>query len=221
MNNEINLKIAGADLVGGLSVPTDPAGLVIFGHSSNDGRKSPRNVFASERLNSSGMATFLFDLLTSREDLVEENHFNIDLLTDRLVGVTKWCMDNEDLKKIPIGYYGASTGAAAVLSAAAFWGSKIKAVVCRGGRPDLAGEVLDLVESPTLLIVGGADRPTINFNRQAYIHIGCEKKTEIIPGASHLFDEEGALEKVVELSTRWFLRHFSTPVNIVSSMPVS
>ena len=212
MENEITLKIGGADLIGDLVTVEKSMGLVIFAHGNGSSRKSPRDKLVAEQLNIVGISTLLFDLLTIDEDKETENRIDIDLLTDRLVGVTKWCMENEEFKDMPIGYFGSSTGAGAALSAAAYWGSKIKAVVSRGGRPDLAGEVLDLVESPTLLIVGGTDKQTIDFNRQAYIHIGCEKKTEVVPGASHLFEEPGALEKVADLSTKWFVKHFQGEV---------
>lgn len=208
MTDEVLIKVLGADLKGALHADSDSKGLVIFAHGSGSGKNSPRNLFVASELNKNGIGTLLFDLLTEKEDTNVENRFNIDLLTDRLVGATKWSMENERTKKLPIGYFGASTGAAAALSAAAYWGSKIKAVVSRGGRPDLAGEVLDLVESPTLLIVGSLDKETIDRNRQAYIHLGCEKKTEVIAGAGHLFEEEGALEKVSDLAIKWFLKHF-------------
>ena len=208
MESNINIKIIGVELEGDLSIPENPIGLVIFAHASGNGRKSPRNIFIAKELNKQNIATLLFDLLSAEEDNKTENRSNIELLTDRLVGVTKWCMEHEKTKHMQIGYFGASTGAAAALSAAAYWGSKIKAVVSRGGRPDLAGDVLDLVETPTLLIIGGNDREIISKNRLAYIHLGCEKKTEIITGASHLFEEEGALGKVADLAGRWFVKHF-------------
>lgn len=208
MENEVTLKIGGVDLTGDLSMVEGAIGLVIFAHGSGSSRKSPRNRFVAEQLNNIKISTLLFDLLTEEEDKLSDNRFDIELLTDRLVGVTKWCMENERTRDLPLAYFGSSTGAAAALSAAAYWGLKIKSVVSRGGRPDLAGEVLDLVESPTLLIVGGADRQTIDLNRQAYIHIGCEKKTEVIPNATHLFEEPGALEKVAELAGKWLVKHF-------------
>lgn len=211
MDDEVIVKVLGVDLPGNLFVPRDSKGLVIFAHGNGSGigRKSPRNIYISSEFNKQGIATMLFDLLTAEEDKKVENRFNIELLTDRLVGVTKWCMENEKINKVPIGYFGASTGAAAALSAAAYWGeAKIKAVVSRGGRPDLTGDVIDLVETPTLLIVGSEDKQGINNNRQAYIHLGCEKKTEVIQGATHLFEEEGTLEKVAVLSIRWYLRNF-------------
>ncbi|KKT67961.1 MAG: hypothetical protein UW64_C0033G0006 [Microgenomates group bacterium GW2011_GWC1_44_37] len=153
------------------------------------------------------MGTLLLDLLTPKEDAVTGNRFDIELLTERLIAVTKWCMENEKTRKLRIGYYGASTGSAAALSAAAYWGTKIKAVVSRGGRPDLAVDVLDLIESPTLLIVGGEDKQVVDYNRFAYQKLGCIKKMEIIAGATHLFEEKGALERVAEISSMWFVKY--------------
>ncbi len=207
MDPLVKIKVVGEELSGLLVVPDGAVGLVIFAHGSGSSRMSPRNTYVAEELNNAGLATLLFDLLTEEEDQVYENRFNIELLTDRLVGVTRWCMDNPKLADLRIGYFGSSTGAAAALSASAYYGTKIKAVVSRGGRPDLTGDELDLIESPTLLIVGGEDKETIDFNRQAYTHMGCEKKMEVIPGATHLFEEEGALERVAELAVIWFLSH--------------
>ena len=208
MDPEVKLKVGGIELIGSLSIPENPIGLVIFAHGSGSSRMSPRNVFVAEELNKAGIATLLFDLLTEEEDQDRQNRFDIELLTDRLVGVTKWCHENPKTEGMKIGYFGASTGAAAALSAAAYWGTRITAVVSRGGRPDLTGEELDLVEAATLLIVGGEDKEVIDLNRQAYSHMGCEKKVEIVPGATHVFEEEGALEKVAELAVNWFKVHF-------------
>jgi dienelactone hydrolase len=210
---EVEILIQNADLKGSLEIPEKAYGLVIFAHGSGSSRVSPRNSFVASELNKSGLATLLFDLLTEEEDKVPENRFNIDLLTERLIGVTKWCMEREETNGLKIGYFGASTGSAAALSAAAYWGTKIGAVVSRGGRPDLAMEVLDLIEAPTLLIVGGEDKKVIDYNRKAYIKIGCVKKMEIVAGATHLFEEEGALEKVAELARNWFERFLETGLN--------
>ncbi|KKS92759.1 MAG: hypothetical protein UV68_C0036G0023, partial [Candidatus Collierbacteria bacterium GW2011_GWC2_43_12] len=147
------------------------------------------------------------DLLTEEEDRVYENRFNMEILTERLIAVTKWCIEQEKSRGLRIGYFGASTGAAAALSAAAYWGTKIKAVVSRGGRPDLAMEVLDLIESPTLMIVEGEDKQVIDLNRQAYQKIGAIKKMEVIQGATNLFEEERAMGKVAELTGLWFVKY--------------
>ena len=217
MDSEVKIKIGGETLDGSLAVPDGAVGLVIFAHGSGSGRMSPRNTYIVEELNNAGLATLLFDLMTEEEDRVYENRFDIELLTDRLVGATKWCMDNAMTADLKIGYFGSSTGAAAALSASAYYGTKIKAVVSRGGRPDLTGDELDLIESPTLLIVGGEDKEIIVLNRQAYSHMGCEKKMEIIPGATHLFEEEGALERVADLAINWFIGHFALEEKTLTS----
>lgn len=204
---EVAILIQNVELRGILEVPAKAKSLVIFAHGSGSGRLSERNMLVAAELQKLGIATLLFDLLTEKEDKVYENRFNIEILTERLIAVTKWCLEGEKTRGLRIGYYGASTGAAAALSAAAYWGTRIKAIVCRGGRPDLAMEVLDLIESPTLLIVGGEDKQTIDFNRQAYQKIGAVKKTEIIIGATHLFEEPGAMEKVAELTGSWFMKY--------------
>lgn len=204
---DVVISIQNEELKGILEIPEKAKSLVIFAHGSGSGRLSERNSLVASRLSELGMAILLFDLLTEKEDCVYENRFNIDLLTERLIAVTKWCLGNEKLKDMQIGYFGASTGTAATLSAAAYWGTKIKAIVSRGGRPDMAMEVLDLIESPTLLIVGGEDKQVINFNRLAYQKIGAVKKMEIVVGATHLFEESGAMKKVVELTERWFSKY--------------
>lgn len=204
---EVAILIQNVELKGILEVPGKANSLIIFAHGSGSGRLSERNMLVAGELQKLGIATLLFDLLTKKEDEVYENRFNIEILTERLIAVTKWCLESEKTKGLSIGYYGASTGAAAALSAAAYWGTKIKAIVCRGGRPDLAMEVLDLIESPTLLIVGGEDKQVIDFNRQAYQKIGAVKKIEIITGATHLFEEPGAMEKVTELTGLWFVKY--------------
>ncbi|KKT34981.1 MAG: Dienelactone hydrolase [Candidatus Collierbacteria bacterium GW2011_GWF1_44_12] len=217
MDSEVKIRIGGETLDGSLAVPDGAVGLVIFAHGSGSGRMSPRNTYIVEELNNAGLATLLFDLMTEEEDRVYENRFDIELLTDRLVGATKWCMDNAMTADLKIGYFGSSTGAAAALSASAYYGTKIKAVVSRGGRPDLTGDELDLIESPTLLIVGGEDKEIIVLNRQAYSHMGSEKKMEIIPGATHLFEEEGALERVADLAINWFIGHFALEEKTLTS----
>ncbi len=204
---EVEITVQNLELKGILEIPNGADSMVIFAHGTSSGRLSERNLFVAEELQKLGLSTLLFDLLTEKEDPVYVNRFNIELLTERLIAVTKWCVENEKTKGLKIGYFGASTGAAAALSAAAYWGTKVKAVVSRGGRPDLAMEVLDLIESPTLLIVGGEDKAVIDFNRQAYQKMGCIKKTEVIPGATHLFEEPGALERVAELAGLWFMKY--------------
>jgi len=203
---EIEIPIQNILLKASLEIPSKAYGLIIFAHGTGSGRMSVRNVFVAEELNKGNLATLLFDLLTEDEEKELENRFNIDLLTERLIAVTKWCMENEKTNGFKIGYFGASTGSAAALSAAAFWGTKIGAVVSRGGRPDLAMDELDLIEAPVLLIVGSGDKKVIELNRKAYVKIGCAKKVEIMAGATHLFEEEGALEKVAELAENWFKR---------------
>ncbi len=202
---EIEIPIQVLSLKGYLEIPGGARGLIIFSHGS--GGLSLRNSFVAEELNKAGFATILFDLLTEGESKIPEKRFDIDLLTERLIGVTKWCMEQEKTKNLKIGYFGTGTGSAAALSAAAYWGTKIRAVVSRGGRPELAMEELDLIEAPTLLIVGGDDKTMIDYNRRAYAKIGCVKKMEIVAGATHLFEEEGALEKVDKLAGEWFLKH--------------
>lgn len=206
---EVEILVQSMYLKGDLEIPPGSTTLVIFAHGSGSSRKSPRNVFVAEVLNKKGFGTLLFDLLTEREDEVYENRFDIGLLTERLIGVTRWCFDNEKTSGLRTGYFGASTGSAAALSAAAYWGTKIGAVVSRGGRPDLAIEELDLVEAPTLLIVGGEDEDVIGLNKKAYSKIGCVKKMEIVARATHLFEEEGALLKVAELATSWFGKYLT------------
>lgn len=203
----VEMLIQNVLIRGDLVMPSASSGLVIFAHGSGSGRLSLRNRFVAKELNKFGLGTLLFDLLTVAEDKIFENRFDIELLTERLIGVTKWCMENEELRKYVIGYFGASTGSAAALSAAAYWGTKIGAVVSRGGRPDLVMDELDLIEAPVLLIVGGEDKEVIDLNRKAYVRMGCTKKLEIIPGATHLFEEEGTLSAVARLAGAWFGRY--------------
>lgn len=200
----INIRLDGFTLKGNLSIPKDPIGIVIFSHGSGSSRLSPRNNFVAEVLQKKNLATLLFDLLTEEEDRVYENRFNIDLLTMRLVDVTQWVQEQKETKKLPIGYFGASTGAASALRAAAFYGNAIKAVVSRGGRPDLALQDLNKVTASTLLIVGGLDDVVINLNEKAYHKLSCERKLEIIPKATHLFEEPGKLQEVARISADWF-----------------
>lgn len=210
LSNEINIPIEGRFLKGILSLPDMARGMVIFSHGSGSSRLSPRNTFVANALNNNNFATLLFDLLTEEEDTVYENRFNINLLTERLIKVTQWIQNQDFSTSLPIGYFGASTGAACALRAAAGLGSKIRAVISRGGRPDLAGdEELALVTAPTLLIVGGWDEVVIALNRKALEKMNNIKKLLIVPMATHLFVELGKLEQVTNLSVAWFREYLT------------
>ncbi len=198
-------------LNGDLRLPDAAGGLVIFAHGSGSSRLSSRNRQVAESLNQAGFATLLFDLLTTEEELDRANVFDIGLLAERLLSVTRWAEEEEGLGRLPIGYFGASTGAAAALRAAARLGGRIRAVVSRGGRPDLSAESLEDVASPTLLIVGGADWQVLSLNEQAATLLRCEHEVAVVPGATHLFEEPGALERVSQLAGGWFSRHLRTP----------
>ncbi len=200
------MRISPERLEGLLGVPSNATALVIFAHGSGSGRLSPRNNQVAAGLREAGLATLLLDLLRSEEELDRANVFDIQLLASRLVSATSWSLANPELAGLRIGYFGASTGAGAALVAAAHMGHKIGAVVSRGGRPDLAGDALERVEAPTLLIVGGADVQVIQLNRLAYEHLRGMKELVIVPGAGHLFEESGALEQVVDPAKRWFRR---------------
>jgi len=191
-------------LEGALGIPDDAQGIVLFAHGSGSSRHSPRNNFVAQVLREGGLATLLIDLLSEEEDLVYETRFDIDLLTRRLLTTTRWLQEQRETKDLPIGYFGASTGAAAALKAAAVLRGSIGAVVSRGGRPDLAGPDLAQVEAPTLLIVGGEDDIVIELNQHAYERMKTEKELSIVPGATHLFEEPGALEEVAQLARHWF-----------------
>ncbi len=191
-------------LKGIFGVPAEASGIVVFAHGSGSSRLSRRNNYVADVIRKQGMATLLFDLLTEEEDLDYDKRFEIPLLTDRLVQVTRWLKDQQDYASKKIAYFGASTGAAAALAAAAHLGDEISAVVSRGGRPDMAGvDKLARVKAPTLLIVGGHDDVVIELNKRAYTAMVCTKKLEIIPGATHLFEEPGTLEQVAELAGAW------------------
>jgi dienelactone hydrolase len=194
-------------LEGALTVPAGAQGVVIFAHGSGSSRHSPRNTFVAQVLRSAGLGTLLFDLLTKEEDITHETRFDIDLLTHRLEAATHWLQQQTQTNTLAIGYFGASTGAAAALQAAAALGSVISAVVSRGGRPDLARSALERVRTPTLLIVGGADHIVIDLNKQAYARLGGEKQMVIIPGATHLFEEPGTLQEVARVASEWFVRY--------------
>lgn len=206
----VELKLNGLALKGILTIPENATGMVLFSHGSGSSRLSPRNNYVAKVLNENGLGTLLFDLLTEDEDRVYENRFNIDLITMRLIDVTQWLQNQKESKDLVIGYFGASTGAASALRAAAFFGEDIKAVVSRGGRPDLAMQELNKVTAPTLLIVGGWDHQVIQLNEKAYQELNCHRKLEIVPEASHLFEEAGKLEQVAAIAAAWFkkwLRH--------------
>jgi dienelactone hydrolase len=185
--------------------------LVLFAHGSGSSRHSPRNQFVARTLNRAGLGTLLFDLLTPEEEALDsytrEHRFNIGLLAERLVHATKWARQQEEARDLRIGYFGSSTGGAAALVAAAELPQDVGAVVSRGGRPDLAGDALPKVQGPTLLIVGGNDDIVIELNEMARVQMHCEVKLEIIPGATHLFEEPGALEHVAKLASDWFVDH--------------
>ncbi len=201
---EIRIAVGSIHLVGGFFVPTQSNSMVIFSHGSGSSRLSPRNRYVAGELNKKGIATLLIDLLTPAEDSIYENRFNIGLLTQRLLKVTEYIVSIPDFKNFKIGYFGASTGAASALMAAAKLNNRIGAVVSRGGRPDLAAASLNLVRCPTLLIVGSLDGPVIELNRGVYSVLTCDKRMVIVQGASHLFEEPGKLEEVARLAGNWF-----------------
>ncbi|MFI5398044.1 MAG: dienelactone hydrolase family protein [Candidatus Binatia bacterium] len=197
-------------LDGVLSIPKDSHRIVAFAHGSGSSRLSPRNTSVARVLRGAGIATLLFDLLTEDEAEDRGNVFDMDLLAQRLRSATAWIRTYEPTKSLHIGYFGASTGAAAALIAAAA-DATIRAVVSRGGRPDLAASALPKVKAPTLLIVGGNDTQVLRLNQQAYERLTCEKQLAIVPGATHLFEEPGTLEEVTRLATDWFNRHLVGP----------
>ncbi|MBI4489477.1 MAG: dienelactone hydrolase family protein [Deltaproteobacteria bacterium] len=203
----VHIQANATKLEGALEIPEGAGGLVLFAHGSGSSRHSPRNKFVASVLREARLGTLLIDLLTRGEDAHYETRFDIDLLTDRLEAATHWLTERPQTKKLLIGYFGASTGAAAALQAAASLGDRIRAVVSRGGRPDLAWTALELVQAPTLLIVGGRDDVVIELNQRAYERLKAEKQLVIIPGATHLFEEPGALEEVARLACEWFKRY--------------
>jgi putative phosphoribosyl transferase len=205
---ELVIKSGKLELRGILGMPPNPAGIVVFAHGSGSGRLSPRNNFVARMLQDAGMATLLSDLLEEQEESDRTKVFDIDLLSSRLIMITRWLAQRKETEDLKLGYFGASTGAAAALEAAARGHAHVSAIVSRGGRPDLAMEYLGLIAAPTLLIVGGDDESVIYLNRQAYERLPGKKQLVIIPGASHLFEEPGALERVGELARDWFLENF-------------
>jgi putative phosphoribosyl transferase len=209
--NEVQIQAGREVLSGNLNIPKGAAALVLFAHGSGSSRHSPRNQFVARTLNDAGLATLLFDLLTQEEEAIDlrtgEHRFNIGLLAERLIHATRWAKQEKLTRELRIGYFGSSTGGGAALVAAAKIPQDVGAVVSRGGRPDLAGDALPKVQTPTLLIVGGNDDIVIELNEQARDRMRCEVKLEIVPGATHLFEEPGTLEKVAQLASDWFVNH--------------
>jgi putative phosphoribosyl transferase len=206
---EVVIPAEQRQLLGHLTIPSGARGLVVFAHGSGSGRHSPRNQAVARALNDAGLGTLLFDLLSPDEEADRANVFDIPLLAGRLGAATAWVLEQDDARALPIGFFGASTGAGAALWAAAEPDSPVRAIVSRGGRPDLAGARLESVRAPTLLIVGGRDEAVIGMNRDAARHLTSEYRIEVVPGATHLFEEPGALEAVADLAARWFLEHLA------------
>jgi len=212
----VQIRAAGVTLDGDLTLPDGAAGIVVFAHGSGSSRRSPRNRRVAATLEHAGFATLLFDLLTPREEAIDaagaQLRFDIPLLAERLAGATDWVAQQPLTQPLPVGYFGASTGAAAALVAAALRPQVVRTVVSRGGRPDLAGPYLQRVKAPTLLIVGSYDTPVIAMNRAALSQLRVEpKELLIVPRATHLFEEPGTLEQVAELAATWFQRHLARP----------
>lgn len=216
--NTYDVRIPPVGLAGDLHVPKGAYSLVAFAHGSGSSRLSPRNRAVASALNSHGIATLLFDLLSSEEEADRANVFDIPLLADRLVDAVHWLDRQALIGELPLGLFGASTGAAAALVAAAKLPRRVGAVVSRGGRPDLAGDALDIVSAPTLLIVGGLDFGVIELNEQAFARLKWPKALEIVPGASHLFPEPGALNAVTDLAAGWFKRHLTPTTSRAEKM---
>lgn len=213
-NQEIDIKLPHVTLKGNITIPKDAFGFVLFSHGSGSSRHSPRNMYMARTLNDNNIGTLLFDLLTEEEDRTYKNRFNIKLLAERLAAVTKIIAEHPQVKGLPIGYFGSSTGAASALIAASQLGDLVTTIVSRGGRPDLAKEVLHKISAPVLLIVGGLDHQVISLNQFAYqlLSHSPEKELNIIPGATHLFEERGKLTKVAELAIGWYTKYLHAPV---------
>lgn len=207
IQEEVFIPVGSVMVKGHLGLPEKADSIVIFSHGSGSSRFSPRNKYVAEVLNDQHIATLLVDLLTPEEDLHYAARFNINLLTQRLVGVSKWIAEQPVFKNFQIGYFGASTGAASALRAAAILEKKVKAVVSRGGRPDLAMQVLPFIKAPTLLLIGSLDDLVIELNQQAYDQLQCKKEMMIVEGASHLFEEPGKLQEVAVLAADWFKKY--------------
>ncbi|MCQ6962641.1 dienelactone hydrolase family protein [Methanolobus chelungpuianus] len=214
VDEPVSIPLDSIRMEGNLSIPDNATGIVVFAHGSGSSRLSPRNRFVAQQLQGEGLATLLFDLLTPEEERIDaitaQLRFDIELLAIRLVAATDWLLQRPDTNHLDIGYFGASTGAAAALTAAALRPDNIKAVVSRGGRPDLTKEPLENVKSPTLLIVGGRDTPVIGMNEWALDRLRAEKELRIVPGATHLFEEPGKLEEVAALAGEWFTAHLGS-----------
>ena len=209
---EVQIDLPGGDVIeGDLNVPEVAAGLVVFAHGSGSSRLSPRNRSVAEHLNERGLATLLMDLLTAEEDardrLTREHRFDIPLLAGRVASTVDWVDRQGDVSQLPVGTFGASTGAAAALIAAAERPERVRAVVSRGGRPDLAGDALERVTAPTLFLVGGRDLQVLELNRQAAARVRAPLELQVVPGASHLFEEPGTLEQAQAAAAEWFLQH--------------
>ena len=213
---EVHIPAGSATLEGSLSMPHHASGVVLFAHGSGSSRHSSRNIHVASILHAAGIGTVLFDLLTSAEEEIDirtrQYRFDIPLLAERLVHATRWIDTRSELHHPRLGYFGASTGSAAALIAAATLGDRVSAVVSRGGRPDLAGDALERVTAPTLLIVGGNDHGVIELNEGAFERLRCEKHLAIVPHATHLFEEPGTLDEVARLAAEWFERHLETAV---------
>ena len=207
----VHVPADGVTLEGALVIPMDARGVVLFAHGSGSSQHSPRNNYVARVLQAEALGTLLIDLLTEREDATYETRFDIDLLAHRLTATTEWVGEQPATQHLDMGYFGASTGAAAALRAAADVGSRIKAIVSRGGRPDIAESALDRVQAPTLLIVGERDDVVIELNQRAFERLRGVKELVIVPGATHLFEEPGALEEVARLAARWFGRYLAMP----------
>jgi putative phosphoribosyl transferase len=204
---EVSIPIGGVELAGRLVVPAAARRVVVFAHGSGSSRHSPRNRYVAEVLHDEGIATLMFDLLTPEEELDRHNVFDVELLGSRLAVAIDWLGEQPATRRLPVGCFGASTGAGAALWAAATPGSPVRAVVSRGGRPDLAGPRLADVRAPTLLVVGGRDEAVLELNREAAATLRCEHRLEVVPGATHLFEEPGTLEAASRLASDWFLDH--------------
>ncbi len=214
---EVSVRCDGEVLRGDLRVPVNACGIVLFAHGSGSGRKSTRNRYVAEKLNNEQLATLLLDLLTEEEERVD-NHthhlrFDIGLLTDRLSGATDWLKAEAELRGLPVGYFGASTGAAAALAASVRHPTEVQAVVSRGGRPDLAGSCLRRITARTLLLIGSRDQLVIELNQQAMEQMPNQVRFEIVEGASHLFEEPGKLDIVADLAGKWFCKHLCPNVH--------
>ncbi len=214
--HDVEIPSGSVLLEGELKIPQGAEGVVLFAHGSGSSRHSPRNQFVARTIREAGVATLLFDLLTQDEEAIDMRtrhlRFDIGLLAERLVDASKLIKRQSDTAHLKIGYFGSSTGGGAALVAAAELPEEIGAVVSRGGRPDLAGDALPEVQAPTLLIIGGLDYPVIEMNKEAYAQLQCEKELKIVPGATHLFEEPGTLEKVAHLAAEWFQRHLHSEV---------